>query len=176
MTLDATGTATPIGPLSIIVHRDVVVAAGFTDDLEALHHRLPEPQRIAAVRRHNRIGPITDAVQAYLAGVPGAFDALPVAQPGGVPAGRMGGAAQRTGRRDRHLHRAGRSRGAACDRARRRDGLCPQPRGADGALPPGHPPGRLTRWLLLGVAGQTVAAHARNAAVIRSPRVGRRPR
>lgn len=83
MTLDATGIATPIGPLSIIVHRDVVVAAGFTDDLEALHHRLPEPHRIAAVRRHNRIGPITDAVQAYLSGVPGAFDALPVAQPGG---------------------------------------------------------------------------------------------
>ena len=79
---DAVLTATvpsPLGDLALLVHDDVLVAAGFGTP-EEQHARLRTPPPL---RRVNDLGPFTDAVAAYFAGDMHAMDDLPVHQPGG---------------------------------------------------------------------------------------------
>lgn len=71
---------TPAGPLTTIVDDGVVIAAGFTDDADALAARLAMP---AAPPRHRVPAAAVDAaVNAYLDGDTAALDQLAVRQPG----------------------------------------------------------------------------------------------
>lgn len=75
---------TPIGPLSFVTREDyTVLANGFTDDVESLRVRLPEPLRTAELREVATLGPVTAAAEAYFAGDVNAFDDLAVEQYGG---------------------------------------------------------------------------------------------
>jgi len=79
---DAVLTATvlsPLGDVALLVHDDVLVAAGF-GPAEEQHARLRTPPRL---RRVNDLGPFTGAVAAYFAGDLHAMDDLAVQQPGG---------------------------------------------------------------------------------------------
>lgn len=76
-TLESTTIATTIGPLTLVADDGVLIAGGFTDDLERL--RLPD----AEVRSVRDLGDITKAWSAYEDGDLTALDRLPVRQPGG---------------------------------------------------------------------------------------------
>ncbi|HMC69057.1 MAG TPA: methylated-DNA--[protein]-cysteine S-methyltransferase [Mycobacteriales bacterium] len=71
--------ASPMGDLSLLVHDDVLVAAGFGIP-EEQHARLRTPPPL---RRVNDLGPFTAALSAYFDGNLTAMDDLPVHQPGG---------------------------------------------------------------------------------------------
>jgi len=69
----------PAGELSLLVHDDVLVAAGFgTADEQHARLRMPPP-----LRRVNDLGPFTAALTAYFDGNLTAMDDLPTRQPGG---------------------------------------------------------------------------------------------
>lgn len=82
-TLQIATMATLLGPLSIAAVDGVVVASGFTDDLEALTVRIAPELRAAPVQRVSDLGPITERLTAYFAGDVLALDTLVVSQPGG---------------------------------------------------------------------------------------------
>jgi methylated-DNA-[protein]-cysteine S-methyltransferase len=76
----ATTVTTPTGQLALLVHDDVIVAAGFTP-AEEQYRRL----RIDVPLRHvTAIGPFSAAMAAYFDGDVCAMDSLPVEQPGGA--------------------------------------------------------------------------------------------
>ena|SRR5947209_12456065 len=70
---------TPVGELALLVHDDVLVAAGFASvaDHYARLNGLPP------VRHVDDLGRFSEAMSAYFAGDPSAMDALPVEQSGG---------------------------------------------------------------------------------------------
>jgi methylated-DNA-[protein]-cysteine S-methyltransferase len=70
---------TPVGVLALLVHDDVLVAAGFSDvDEQYSRLRGAPPLRVV-----DDIGRFTDGLAAYFAGDVTAMDTLPVEQPGG---------------------------------------------------------------------------------------------
>jgi methylated-DNA-[protein]-cysteine S-methyltransferase len=85
MTVLATVLATPAGDLSLLVHDDALVAAGFTGDPAAMHARLAPAlrgQSLVPARPGDLpwlVKPMTD----YFDGDLTAPDQLPVRQPGG---------------------------------------------------------------------------------------------
>ena len=81
----ATTHTTPAGPFTVIAHDGIVLASGFTDDLDRLTvliHPAIRPNDIA--QNHggasDSLGAITDAVDAYFAGTVEAIDQVPVIQ------------------------------------------------------------------------------------------------
>ncbi|MFE9688375.1 methylated-DNA--[protein]-cysteine S-methyltransferase [Micromonospora sp. NPDC005806] len=79
-TLDSTVVDTPAGPLSVLTGPDGAVrAAGFTADPANLVP-LMHPTLRGELRERADLGPVTAAVQAYLAGDLTAIDAVPVEQ------------------------------------------------------------------------------------------------
>lgn len=74
-----TTVPSPTGDLALLVHDDVVVAAGFGTP-EEQHARLRTPPPL---RRVNDLGPFSAALSAYFDGNLTAMDDLPVHQPGG---------------------------------------------------------------------------------------------
>lgn len=77
--IDAATVATPVGELAVLVHDDVIVAAGFAP-VDAHHARLVAPPPVRMVRD---LGPFTAALTAYVDGDLTALDPLPVEQRGG---------------------------------------------------------------------------------------------
>lgn len=73
---------TPVGPLSLLAHGDVLVAAGFTDPAR-LRERLSPGLRALALRRVGDLGKPAQAVRDYLDGNLTALDAVAAEQPGG---------------------------------------------------------------------------------------------
>lgn len=80
MNLSAAQVSTPVGPLTVVVDDDMVMRAmGFAEDPAVLTRRLPAaPPRLRA-----DLGEVSVAARAYVDGDLTAWDALPVAQPGG---------------------------------------------------------------------------------------------
>ena len=75
-----TTVAGGLGELALLVHDDVLVAAGFGTGDE-MHARLHNPPPL---RRVNDLGPFSTALSAYFDGDVTAIDTLPVSQPGGA--------------------------------------------------------------------------------------------
>lgn len=78
-----TTVSTPPGPFTIVADGDTVLACGWTDDADELVGLIApalRPDRIEPVRD---LGPITDAVEAYLRGDLGAVDRIDVRQQSG---------------------------------------------------------------------------------------------
>lgn len=75
----ATTMLTPVGNLALLVHDDVLVAAGFTD----VHDQYARLHTDAPLEIVDRLGRFSEAMAAYFAGDVTAMDTLPVAQPGG---------------------------------------------------------------------------------------------
>jgi methylated-DNA-[protein]-cysteine S-methyltransferase len=73
---------TPAGPLSLLVHDDVLVAAGFTADPRELFARLSPELRALPLKQVDDLGKPARAVRDYLDGNLTALDAIPVDQPG----------------------------------------------------------------------------------------------
>ena len=71
--------ASPIGDLALLVHDDVLVAAGF-GAAEEQYARLRTPPPLRHVRD---LGPFSSALVAYFDGDLAVMDTLPVMQPGG---------------------------------------------------------------------------------------------
>ena len=71
---------TPVGPLTVLAVNGTVVAAGFCPATD-LHHRLP-PARRGPLTVRSDLGPISEAVDRYLAGDLDALDHIPVDQAG----------------------------------------------------------------------------------------------
>jgi len=84
MTIYGSTLDTPLGPFSVIVDDDVLVAAGFAADPEEMHGRLDAARRSQPLKITSDLGPVTAAVRDYFAGDVTAIDALPVEQPGGA--------------------------------------------------------------------------------------------
>ncbi|MEO3808770.1 methylated-DNA--[protein]-cysteine S-methyltransferase [Sphaerisporangium sp. B11E5] len=82
MTIDGQVLATPTGPLSLLTHDGVLVAAGFTADLGEMHTRLPENLRALPLRQVADLGKPARAVHDYLDGDLSALDAVDLEQPG----------------------------------------------------------------------------------------------
>ena len=77
--ISTTTVSTPAGPLALLVHDDVLVAAGFTpaaEQYERLHTTTP-------LRQVDSMGQFSRALSAYVNGDVSALDPLPVEQPGG---------------------------------------------------------------------------------------------
>ena len=79
-TVLTTTVAGPLGELALLVHDDVLVAAGFGTP-EEQYDRL---RTSATLRRANDLGPFSAALAAYFDGDVRAMDTLPVWQPGGA--------------------------------------------------------------------------------------------
>jgi methylated-DNA-[protein]-cysteine S-methyltransferase len=77
LTTSVTG---PLGKLALLVHDDVLVAAGFAP-AEEHHARL---RTAASLRRVGDLGPFSSAMAAYFDGDLRAMDTLPVLQAGGA--------------------------------------------------------------------------------------------
>ncbi|GAA2085530.1 methylated-DNA--[protein]-cysteine S-methyltransferase [Actinomadura alba] len=73
---------TPIGPLSLLEHEAVLVAAGFTDDPRELHSRLHPSLRSHELIGADDLGEIGKAHEAYFDGDLDALDTLTVHAPG----------------------------------------------------------------------------------------------
>ena len=71
--------STPVGDLALLVHDDVLVAAGFTD-VEDQYSRLRAAPPLRVV---DSLGRFSNAMAAYFDGDVSAMDTLPVTQPGG---------------------------------------------------------------------------------------------
>ena len=82
-TVVTTTMATPIGPLTVLATDGVVVAGGFTDDVDLLSRRLSLELKGAPIESVSDLGPITEALDAYFAGDVLALGRLEVAQLGG---------------------------------------------------------------------------------------------
>lgn len=80
---DGATVATACGPFLVLAVDDVVVASGWTGDVSQLAACIPSDSRPAGWRHRRDLGPITTAVQAYLAGDLGAIGAVPVRQRSG---------------------------------------------------------------------------------------------
>ncbi|HET6817598.1 MAG TPA: methylated-DNA--[protein]-cysteine S-methyltransferase [Mycobacteriales bacterium] len=74
-----TTLATPIGDLAMLVHDDVLVAAGFST-VSDQYSRLRDAPPLRLV---DDLGRFTDAMTAYFDGDVRAMETLPVSQPGG---------------------------------------------------------------------------------------------
>jgi methylated-DNA-[protein]-cysteine S-methyltransferase len=82
MSLAVTTIQTPVAPWTVVVDEDgVVVASGFSGEADTVS-RLTEDQR-TGIRQVDDVGPVSEAMAAYLAGDVDALDDVPVAQPGG---------------------------------------------------------------------------------------------
>jgi len=83
-TIHATTVPTPAGHIALLVHDDVLVAAGF-HDIDAHYARLAGERRapMPPLRRAGRLGAFSDAMTSYVDGDLHALDPLPVSQPGG---------------------------------------------------------------------------------------------
>lgn len=73
---------TPTGPLTILADGDVVVAAGFTDDVDRLFDRMPAALRAGGYELCDDLGDITKATLRYLEGDLLALDEVPIRQTG----------------------------------------------------------------------------------------------
>ncbi len=76
--IEAAVTDTPVGPFTVLARADMVIAAGFTEDVDRLLGYL-DPPTLDEIRQVRSLGPISDAVDAYLAGDVAAIDSVPVA-------------------------------------------------------------------------------------------------
>lgn len=74
-----TTVSTPVGPLALLVHDDVLVAAGFTP-AEEQYTRL---RTTTPLRKVSALGDFASALSSYVDGDVTAIDPLPVDQPGG---------------------------------------------------------------------------------------------
>jgi O-6-methylguanine DNA methyltransferase len=74
--------STPAGPLSLLAHDDVLVAAGFTGDPATLHDRLAPELRALPLLRVDDLGDPARAVRDYLDGDYAALDKIAAEQPG----------------------------------------------------------------------------------------------
>src|SRR3954447_12785906 len=74
-----TTMTTPVGDLALLVHNDMLVAAGFTD-VDDQYSRLRDAPPL---QRVDDLGRFTEAMSAYFSGDVTAMDTLPVAQRGG---------------------------------------------------------------------------------------------
>jgi methylated-DNA-[protein]-cysteine S-methyltransferase len=82
--LEAATVSTPTGQLSVITSADgVVVAAGFAA-VAVMASRLSGDLAGAEPSKRRELGPVTRAVEQYLAGDLAALDAVVVSQPGGA--------------------------------------------------------------------------------------------
>ena len=83
-TIDATTVPSPAGEIALLVHDDVLVAAGFAD-VEAHYERLSREQRgqLPPLRKVSGLGQFSAAMSAYVDGDLRATDHLPVGQHGG---------------------------------------------------------------------------------------------
>lgn len=79
--LRAWTTPTPAGPFSLVARGDVVLSAGFTDDVDALLERVPEAVGAEAV---SEIAGVTENIAAYLGGDLSAVDEIEI-DPAGSP-------------------------------------------------------------------------------------------
>ena len=126
MTLAVTTVDTPTLPWTIVVaDDDVVVASGFSGEADTIS-RLTDDQRAQGVERVTDLGPVSQAVKAYLAGDVDALDDVVVSQPGGafhqrvweqmrrIPAGRTASYADLAAAAGNPA--AARAAGAACAR------------------------------------------------------------
>ena len=83
MTLFVTTVSTPAAPWTVVVDESgVVVASGFSGETDTLE-RLTEAERAQGIVHRDDLGPVTEAMRAYLDGDAAALDAVPVRQPGG---------------------------------------------------------------------------------------------
>ncbi|GAA3444258.1 methylated-DNA--[protein]-cysteine S-methyltransferase [Planomonospora venezuelensis] len=73
---------TPTGPLALLSHEGVLVAAGFTADPHDMFVRLSPALRACGLERVDDLGHAAQAVRDYLDGDLKALDAVPVSQPG----------------------------------------------------------------------------------------------
>ncbi len=74
---------TPAGPFTVVADDAVVLASGWTDDVDDLLPLIAPALRPASVERARGLGPVTDAVAAYVAGDLGAVDGIEVRQQSG---------------------------------------------------------------------------------------------
>lgn len=82
-TLRVTTLSTPAAPWTVVVDdAGVVVASGFSGEADTVD-RLTDEQRAAGVEHVDDVGPVSEAMRAYLHGDVHALDHVPVAQPGG---------------------------------------------------------------------------------------------
>jgi methylated-DNA-[protein]-cysteine S-methyltransferase len=83
--MQTTTVPTPAGPLTIVAEADTgtVLASGWTDDPDVLVALIAPALRPSSVEPTDDLGPITDAVAAYLDGDLGAIDHVPVRQQSG---------------------------------------------------------------------------------------------
>ena len=77
--IEAVLTDTPVGPFTVLARAEMVIAAGFTDDVGRLLGYLDAAPAIEEIREVRSLGQISDAVDAYLAGDVAAIDSVPVA-------------------------------------------------------------------------------------------------
>ncbi|GGS91279.1 putative methylated-DNA:protein-cysteine methyltransferase [Planobispora rosea] len=80
--IEAQVLPTPAGPLALLSHEGVLVAAGFTADPEVMFARLSPALRARGLTRVGDLGHAAQAVRDYLDGDLKALDAVPVSQPG----------------------------------------------------------------------------------------------
>jgi len=76
MTLTATVIRTPFGPLSAVADGEVLVAAGFGEDVASLRPHLAQPD--GPLRTTDDLGEISSALGAYLEGDVAAIDGIEV--------------------------------------------------------------------------------------------------
>jgi methylated-DNA-[protein]-cysteine S-methyltransferase len=81
-TIDAQVLPTPIGPLSLLVHDGVLVAAGFTADPAEMYVRLPGALTALPLQPVDDLGKPAQAVRDYLDGDLFALDTVELDQPG----------------------------------------------------------------------------------------------
>jgi len=83
--MHTTTVPTPAGPFTIVAEADThtVLASGWTDDPAVLVALITPALRPATLERVAELGPITEAVAAYVAGDLGAIDAIAVRQRSG---------------------------------------------------------------------------------------------
>ncbi|MFC4057966.1 methylated-DNA--[protein]-cysteine S-methyltransferase [Planomonospora corallina] len=74
--------ATPTGPLALLSHDGVLVAAGFTAEAGDMLARLSPALRSLGMTVVDDLGPAAQAVRDYLDGDLKALDGVPVSQPG----------------------------------------------------------------------------------------------
>ena len=74
---------TPAGPFTVVADDGVVHASGWTDDPRALVALVAPALRPASLERVDALGPLTDAVAAYVDGDLSAIDAIAVRQESG---------------------------------------------------------------------------------------------
>jgi methylated-DNA-[protein]-cysteine S-methyltransferase len=82
MSLLTTTIPTPLGPLTLVAADGVLRGASFADNPGELQARMGASARGQDLRRTNDLGPITDALRAYLDGEVHAIDSLAVEQAG----------------------------------------------------------------------------------------------